>query len=65
MIANKMDGSPEVVFARGNELAQCGILPPPIAQLHARLCEGEALRVDLSVAAFLHSLQPMGVTPWH
>src|SRR5262249_7769691 len=42
-----MDDAPECVFARGDELASCSILPPPIAQLHARLCEGEARRVHL------------------
>jgi len=58
-----MDDRPEAVFARIDELAQSGILPPPIAHLHARLCEGQAIRVDLSVDSFLHSLHPMEVTP--
>lgn len=58
-----MNGHPEVVFARVDELAQCGILPPPIAQLHARLCEGQAARVALSLDAFLRALQPAEVTP--
>lgn len=56
-----LEGAPEVVFARVDELAQSGILPPPIAQLHARLCEGQALRVALNVDDFLHLLQPLGV----
>ena len=54
-----MDDTPEVVFAHGDELASCGILPPPIAQLHARLCEGRARRVHLSVENFRRSLQPL------
>lgn len=58
-----MDDRPELVFACVDELAQSGILPPPIAQLHARLCEGQAIRVDLSIDTFLRSLQPMEVTP--
>ena len=56
-----MDGAPSYVFARQDELALCGILPPPIAQLHGRLCEGQAMRVDLSVESFLQSLQAMEV----
>jgi energy-coupling factor transport system ATP-binding protein len=58
-----LDDKPEIVFARTDELAQSGILPPPIAQLHARLCEGQALRVALSVDDFLLALQPAEVTP--
>ena len=54
-----MDDTPEVVFAHVDELASCGILPPPIAQLHARLCEGRARRVHLSVEDFRRSLQPL------
>jgi energy-coupling factor transport system ATP-binding protein len=57
-----MDGAPSYVFARQDELALCGILPPPIAQLHDRLCEGQARRVDLSVESFLQSLQAVEVT---
>lgn len=52
-----MDDVPERVFAQVDELAGCGILPPPIAQLYVRLCEGRATWVDLSVEHFLHSLQ--------
>lgn len=48
-----MDGVPARVFARREELALCGILPPPIAQLHARLCEDRATQVALSVSDFL------------
>ena len=54
-----MDDTPDVVFAHVDELASCGILPPPIAQLHARLCEGRARRVHLSVENFRRSLQPL------
>lgn len=57
-----MDGAPENIFARRNELAQCGILPPSIAQLHARLCEDKAVRVALSVQSFLHYLHSAEVT---
>lgn len=59
----QIDDTPERVFARVDDLAQCGILPPSIAQLHARLCNGQAQRVDLSVPAFLQSLQPVEVMP--
>lgn len=37
-----MDDVPERVFAQREELALCGTFPPPIAQLHARLCEDRA-----------------------
>jgi energy-coupling factor transport system ATP-binding protein len=56
-----LDDRPEVVFARVDELARSNILPPPIPQLHARLCEGRAARVVLSLAAFLPLLQPLEV----
>jgi energy-coupling factor transport system ATP-binding protein len=52
-----MDGSPDVIFARRNELALCGILPPPIAELHARLCEDQVLRVALNVPDFVRMLR--------
>ncbi len=48
-----MDDAPEVVFARRNELVSCGILPPPIARLHALLCDDRAVRVALNIPAFL------------
>jgi energy-coupling factor transport system ATP-binding protein len=51
----RMDDTPERVFARRQELALCGILPPPIAQLHARLCEDRVERVALSVTDFLRA----------
>jgi len=51
----RMDDIPERVFARRQELAVCGILPPPIAQLHARLCEDRVGRVTLSVPNFLRA----------
>ncbi|MBV9227884.1 MAG: ATP-binding cassette domain-containing protein [Chloroflexi bacterium] len=54
-----LDDTPESVFARLEELALCGILPPPIAHLHARLCEGQATHVALSVNDFLLLLQPL------
>jgi energy-coupling factor transport system ATP-binding protein len=57
-----MDDTPERVFARSNELEQCGILPPPLAQLHARLCDGQTDRVALSLATFLQMMQPPEVT---
>jgi len=56
-----MDDRPELIFARRNELAECGILPPPIAQLHARLCEDRATRVALNVESFLHYIHSAGV----
>jgi len=57
-----MDGAPELVFARRDELALSAILPPSIAQLHARLCEDRAIRVALSVPAFLNYLHSVEVT---
>jgi energy-coupling factor transport system ATP-binding protein len=48
-----LDGPPDVVFARRNELAECGIVPPPIAHLHARLCDDQAQRVALRPDQFL------------
>ena len=51
----QMDDTPERVFARRQELALCGILPPPIAQVHARLCEDRAEQVALSVPDFLRA----------
>jgi energy-coupling factor transport system ATP-binding protein len=57
-----LDGAPDAIFARRHELAACGILPPPISQLHARLCGDEAPRVALSVADFLRLLRPAAVT---
>jgi energy-coupling factor transporter ATP-binding protein EcfA2 len=56
-----MDDAPARVFARTDELAECGILSPPIAQLQARLCEGQAVQVDLSVESFLQALQTVEV----
>ncbi len=52
-----LDGAPEEVFAHTDELLSYGIIPPPIAQLHARLCGGQALRVALSVNSFVSTLQ--------
>jgi energy-coupling factor transport system ATP-binding protein len=54
-----MDGAPETIFARVDELTSAGVLPMPIVQLHARLCGGNTQRVALSVNAFLRSLQPL------
>ncbi|GLV55676.1 putative HMP/thiamine import ATP-binding protein YkoD [Dictyobacter sp. S3.2.2.5] len=51
------DGAPDYVFSHTDELAGYGILAPPIAQLHSRLCGGQASRVSLSVQAFLQALQ--------
>lgn len=52
-----MDDLPRRVFAHTEELATCGIIPPPIAQLYTRLCAGQASEVDLNVSEFLQSLQ--------
>ena len=52
-----LDGSPQEVFAHTDELTSYGVLPPPIAQLHARLCAGQARRVALSVKALIDTLQ--------
>jgi energy-coupling factor transporter ATP-binding protein EcfA2 len=57
-----MDDAPAVVFARRNELASCGILPPPIAQLHALLCDDRAVRVALNVQDFLSYINAVEVS---
>ncbi|MBA2285394.1 MAG: ATP-binding cassette domain-containing protein [Ktedonobacteraceae bacterium] len=57
-----MDDVPEAVFARRHELASCGILPPPIAQLHSRLCDDRAPRVALNIADFLSYTNAVGVS---
>ena len=56
-----LNGPPYEVFAHTDELASCGILPPPIAQLHSRLCDGHAVRVALDVPAFLNILNSVEV----
>jgi energy-coupling factor transport system ATP-binding protein len=48
-----LQGAPSVVFARRQELATCGIVPPPIAHLHGRLCDDQAPWVSLTVPDFL------------
>jgi energy-coupling factor transport system ATP-binding protein len=48
-----LSGHPAVVFARRAELEECGILPPPVAQLHGRLCRDQAASVALTVPEFL------------
>ena len=57
-----MDDAPEVVFARRVELASSGIVPPPIAQLHALLCEDRAVRVALNISDFLSYTQAVEVS---
>ncbi len=57
-----LDGPPDVVFARRNELAECGIVPPPIAHLHARLCDDQAQRVALRPDQFLRMGNAVEVT---
>ncbi len=54
-----LDGPPEQVFSHVDQLAASNILPPPIALLHARLCNGEATRVALDVPTFLRALEPV------
>jgi energy-coupling factor transport system ATP-binding protein len=56
-----LNGPPSMVFAHMDELALCGVLPPPIAQLHARLCNGKAVRVALDVPTFLQVLRSVEV----
>jgi energy-coupling factor transport system ATP-binding protein len=48
-----LNGPPARVFAHRDELAACGILPPPMAQLHARLIHDQITAVALTVAEFL------------
>jgi energy-coupling factor transport system ATP-binding protein len=52
-----MDDTPHRVFAHPDALATCGIIPPPIAQLYAQLCAGQAGYVELNVPDFLQALQ--------
>ena len=54
-----LDGHPSEVFAHGNVLATSGILPPAIAQLHARLCNHQARKVILNVDDFIQALRPI------
>lgn len=51
-----LDGPPAQVFAHIEDLEACSILAPPIAQLHARLCNGRARTVALSVKELGHLL---------
>jgi len=48
-----LEGAPQEVFARQQELAACGIVPPPIAHLHGRLCGDRAAWVSLTAPDFL------------
>ncbi len=52
-----LDGTPEEVFAHTDELTSYGVLPPPIAQLHSRLCAGQVQRVALNVKTLIETLQ--------
>jgi energy-coupling factor transport system ATP-binding protein len=56
-----LQGSPSLVFAHRAELATCGIVPPPIADLHARLCGDQAAEVALTVPDFLRMIRPSEV----
>jgi energy-coupling factor transport system ATP-binding protein len=58
-----LDGPPAAIFARRAELLDCGILPPPIAQLHARLCNDEVPWVTLNVPDFLRLARATEVMP--
>jgi energy-coupling factor transporter ATP-binding protein EcfA2 len=50
-------GRPENVFASVAELAECGIVPPPVAQLHALLTHGAAKSICLNVEQFIQAIQ--------
>ncbi|CAA7600395.1 Putative ABC transporter [Acididesulfobacillus acetoxydans] len=52
-----LSGRPEVVFARRQELASCGIMPPAIARLHLSLTDGGTKSVCLSVEEFLSAIK--------
>jgi energy-coupling factor transport system ATP-binding protein len=54
-----LDGHPSEVFAHVEDLAAFGILPPSIAQLHARLCNNQIGEVALSVHDFIQALKPI------
>lgn len=58
-----MDGPPEQVFAHSAELEQYGVLSPPIAQLHAQLCEQQAQRVALNLPTLLQAFQSIEAHP--
>ena len=53
-----MNATPDVVFAREEDLASCGLVPPPTALLHGRLGGGGAERVSLTLDDFLRVLRP-------
>jgi energy-coupling factor transport system ATP-binding protein len=48
-----LQGAPSEVFAQREALATCGIVPPPIAHLHALLSDDRAVRVALNAPDFL------------
>ena len=48
-----LSGRPDMVFACRDKLRTCGIVPPPIANLHTCLTDGKAKRVCLTVDQFL------------
>jgi len=59
--AVQLDGQPHAVFARGEELAQWGVLPPPVARLQHELVPDAsrvALEVDELVALMSPARQP-------
>jgi energy-coupling factor transport system ATP-binding protein len=58
-----LNGPPAAIFARRAELHDCGILPPPIAQLHARLCDDEVPWVALNAPDFLRLARAAEVMP--
>ncbi|KLU60835.1 putative HMP/thiamine import ATP-binding protein YkoD [Peptococcaceae bacterium CEB3] len=53
----RLSGRPEVVFARQEELARCGIMPPAVARLHLALMDGGTKSVCLSVEEFLSAIK--------
>lgn len=55
--AVQLDGPPDAVFARGEELARWGVLPPPVARLQHELVP-DASRVALEVEELVALMSP-------
>jgi energy-coupling factor transporter ATP-binding protein EcfA2 len=50
-----ISGPPTMVFSNIDTLSAANIIPPPIAHLHSRLCEGRANKVALNIHEFICS----------
>lgn len=53
-----LNGTPREVFARVHELSDACIVPPPVAKLHAMLCDYDAPSVALELNEFVKLASP-------